>query len=149
MSDAVYKTALIFGLQAIIRLLCSSVVKCLYDFRYTLFKIAFYLFPPKTQNFPTVVLKSFGYFPISFHITLYLRNPKFLSDFEIFLSMFPIVSMPKLTIANTATFFPIKAMSGCPNTDFTFFLYRKPFCHNALRSNNSISESLYLTCCIL
>ncbi len=90
-------------------------------------RIGFYLFTPKPQYNPTIGFEFFGNFFISLNIPLYLRNPKILSHFEIFFTPIPIVSVPKLAVAEHRNFFTDKRNIGMSENRFDILSVTQTF----------------------
>ena len=71
----------------------------LFNYICTLCRVLFDFFSPKTDNCPSFGFKPCRYFGITHHIPLNFRYPKFLVRFKVFLSFFPIVSVPEFAVA--------------------------------------------------
>ena len=80
----------------------------LFNYICALRRVLFDFVAPKTDDRPSFGFKPCRYFGVTLHIPLNLRYPKFLMRFKVFLTFFPIVSMPKLTIAKYSYLFADK-----------------------------------------
>ncbi len=93
----------------------------------TTHRIGFYLFTPKPKYYPSIGFEFFGNFFIPLHIPFYFRNPKVLPHFEIFFTSIPIVSVPKLTVAEHRNFFTDKSNIGMSENGFDILSVTQAF----------------------
>ena len=75
-----------------------------YDVR-TFAKVLLNLFSPEAENNPALLLKHLVDFLIAFHVTFNLGNPEFPTGFDVIFPMFPIITVPELTVAEHSDLF--------------------------------------------